>query len=269
MPKPLEPPKPVWTPRRTLRLLGGLVILAGAALGAKEVNSFLNHDPRFDLVCAPGQTTCASLEIRGAVYSSRARIYSIFAQDFGNSVFNIPLDERRRHLLAIDWVSAASVSRVWPNRLVVTVTERKPVAFAKLPVEESSAGFTNGFRMALIDADGVLLSIPPRVRFRLPVLSGVSERQSDADRKARVEAMHHLLDDLGPQSTQISEVNAANPVDMRIVASLDNQAVELWIGDQHFRTRYLNFLSYYSEIRKHSGDASVFDLRLDDRILAK
>lgn len=269
MPKPIEQPKPLWTPRRTLRLLGGLVLLGGAALGAKEVNSFLIRDSRFDLACTGAATDCPGLEIRGTVFASRARIVSVFAQDFGGSVFNIPLDERRRHLLAIDWISNAAVSRVWPNRLVITIAERKPVAFAKLPVENQADGLPNGFRMALIDADGVLLSIPPRVRFRLPVLSGVSERQSDADRRTRVEAMHHLLDDLGPQAAQVSEVNAANPEDMRIVASLENQAVELWIGDQHFRTRYLNFLSYYSEIRKHSGEASVFDLRLDDRILAK
>ena len=55
----------------------------------------------------------------------------------------------------------------------------------------------------------------------------------------------------------------------RVIASIDNEAVELWIGDQHYRSRYTRFLSFYEEIRKHSGQANVFDLRLDDRILAK
>jgi len=41
------------------------------------------------------------------------------------------------------------------------------------------------------------------------------------------------------------------------------------MGDQHFRSRYRHFVSSYEEIRKHSDQASVFDLRLDDRILAK
>jgi len=264
MPRPLTPPTPFWSLRRTLRLGAAVAILAGAALGAKEVNSFLVGDPRFGLACAASQASCASLEVRGAVYSSRARIFSVFAPDFGSSIFNFPLAERRRRLLAVDWVATAAISRIWPNRLVVTVTERHPVAFAKLPLSESGR-----YRMALVDAEGVLLSIPPRVRFRLPVLSGINDQQSDADRKARVDAMHHLLEDLGPQSTQISEINATNTQDLRVIASLDNQAVELWIGDQHFRSRYLRFLSYYEEIRKHSGQASVFDLRLDDRILAK
>jgi hypothetical protein len=50
---------------------------------------------------------------------------------------------------------------------------------------------------------------------------------------------------------------------------VNGQAVELWLGDQRFRSRYLNFLSHYPEIRKHSERAGVFDLRLDDRIFAR
>jgi hypothetical protein len=123
--------------------------------------------------------------------------------------------------------------------------------------------------LALIDQDGVLLSIPPRVRFSLPVLSGVTEDQTDEDRRARVGAMQHLLADLGPQAKDVSEINAANPREMRVVADVDGHGVELWVGDQHYRERYLNFLSHYEEIRKHSEQASVFDLRLDDRIYAK
>src|SRR5256885_6036322 len=100
--------------------------LAGAAWAGKEVNSFLLSDPRFELTCRVDEKTCASLEIRGAVYASRARIQAVFAPDFGVSVFHMPLAERRRHLLAIDWVSEASISRVWPHHIVVTVTERRP-----------------------------------------------------------------------------------------------------------------------------------------------
>ena len=138
------------------------------------------------------------------------------------------------------------------------------MAFAKLPI----AG-TARYRFELIDGDGVLLSIPPRVRFKLPVLSGVMEEQTEADRRVRVKAMQHLLDDLGPQAKDISEINAASTMDMRVITEIDRHAVELWIGDQHYRTRYLHFLNNYEEIRKHSEAASVFDLRLDDRILAK
>ncbi|HZL57197.1 MAG TPA: hypothetical protein VFC21_08960, partial [Bryobacteraceae bacterium] len=54
--------------------------------------------------------------------------------------------------------------------------------------------------------------------------------------------------------------------DMRVMADVDGQSVELWMGDQRYRSRYLNFLSHYPDIRKHEERASVFDLRMDDRI---
>jgi cell division protein FtsQ len=245
-------------------VLAWLGVAAGLAWGAKETNSFLLSDPRFGMECADGQTECAALEIRGAVYTNKQRIQAVFAPDFGQSVFHIPLAERRRHLLAVDWVDTASVSRVWPNRIVVAITERRPVAFAKLPI-----GGGPRYRLALIDGDGVLLGLPARVRFRLPVLSGVTEDQTEAERRQRVKAMQHLLDDLGPQAKDISEINAAATGEMRIVAGIGQNAVELLVGDQHYRSRYLNFLNHYDEIRKRSGDAGIFDLRLDDRILAK
>ena len=35
--------------------------------------------------------------------------------------------------------------------------------------------------------------------------------------------MQHLLDDLGPQAKDISEINAADPLDMRVITEIDGQ----------------------------------------------
>lgn len=250
--------------RLWLRIFVWSCACAGVAWGGIEVHSFMQADPRFSLSCDPRDSTCASLEVHGAKYSNPIRIRGVFLKDYGASIFRIPLDERRRSLLGIDWVSSAAISRVWPNRIVITVTERTPVAFARLPI----AGSTRNF-LALVDGDGALMALPPRVRFHLPVISGLSENQTDAERQLRVKAMQHLLADLGPRATDVSEVNAASVQEMRVIAAVEGRGVELWLGDQHYLSRFQNFLTHYPEIRKHSEDASVFDLRLDDRILAK
>ena len=65
-----------------------------------------------------------ALEIQGLTDGSRAKVRRVFAADFGGSVFAIPLAERRRRLLAIDWVEDAAVSRVWPDRLAVRIASR-------------------------------------------------------------------------------------------------------------------------------------------------
>ncbi len=262
MPKPPEPKKKInWRMIGRVTLWGG--VCAVAAYGGIQVHSFMLHDDRFAFTCGSTPATCPSIEVRGAVHSSMKRVLTVFAADNGKSVFDVPLDERRRHLLAIDWVREASIMRIWPNKLQITIEERVPVAFASLPIGGSARHW-----LALIDDQGVLLTLPPHTRFPLPVLSGITEEQSEAERQTRVEAMQHLLSDLGPQSKEISEINAASTEDMRVVTTIEGHAVELWLGDQHYRARYLNFEKHYREIRDDS-QAAIFDLRLDDRILVR
>jgi cell division septal protein FtsQ len=261
MPKPPEPKKPRINWRMALSIAVWGVVFGSVAWAGMQVRSFMLSDAHFTFECAAG---CKALEVQGAVYSSMARIQAVFAQDSGKSVFDIRLDERRRHLLAIDWVRDATVARVWPDKIRVTIQERAPIAFASMPIAHSPRHW-----LALIDDQGVLLSLPPRRRFVLPVLSGITEDQTEAARQKRVDAMRHLLADLGPQSKDISEINAATLEDLRVITTVDGHAVELWLGDQHYRSRYLNFVSHYRQIREDSPQASIFDLRLDDRILVR
>ena len=138
------------------------------------------------------------------------------------------------------------------------------MAFARLSIAGSMRHY-----LALVDAEGTLMTLPSRSKFRLPVLSGLSESQSDAERKLRVKAMQRLLTELGPKAQEVAEVNAASVQEMRVVAQVAGRGVELWLGDQHYLRRFQNFLSHYPEISKSSGETAVFDLRIDDRILAK
>src|SRR5262249_14510682 len=93
--------------------------LAGVSVSGSgnRVRHYVTTDAQFTM-------SRDGLELQGLVYTSRAKVLRIFANDFHRSVFAIPLAERRRRLLAIDWVEEASVSRIWPDRLVVRIRER-------------------------------------------------------------------------------------------------------------------------------------------------
>ena len=246
--------------RLWLPAAGWCLVFASTAVAARKVQHYVLADPQF--VLSPDDR--AALSVQGAAYASRARIASIFARDYGRSVFSVNLAERRRRLLGIDWVRNASISRIWPNRLVVRITERHPVAFVNLPLR-----FGPGSRVLLIDGDGILLDPPPQARFSFPILSGVSEDQSETERRKRVRAMLSLLAELGPLGRNISEINAASPDDLHVITQLDGRGVELALGDGNYAPRMQNFLNHYQEIRKRLGSATSFDLRLDDRITAK
>jgi cell division protein FtsQ len=248
-------PKPRRFPwRLVLGLAAAGLVVAAIAVAGIRVRRFALNDAQFVL----SRDQQDALTVEGVRYASRGKIRRVFGPDFDRSIFAASLAERRRELLAIDWVDDATVSRVWPNRLVVDVRERKPVAFVSFPTG-----------VLLIDARGVLLDPPAQAQFAFPVLSGIRERDSLGERREKARTFLHVADDMGYLMKDISEVDAADPENIRVVAQVGNRALELLLGDTNFARRYQNFLSHYPEIQKRSPGAKLFDLRLEDRITAK
>jgi cell division protein FtsQ len=242
--------------RKVLRkvVLLALAVAVCSGVSAYLVHRYLMHNPQFVL----SHDRRDALTIDGLHYGSRAKVQRVFAPHADRSVFSVPLEECRRRLLAIDWVEDAAVSRIWPDRLAVHIRERRPVAF----VEVQST-------VMLIDVQGMLLEPPPQAHFTFPVLSGVRAEDSDDRRKEAVRALLDVEDELGPAMKDISEVNAADPANIRIVAQFDGRVVDLTLGEDNLGSRYRNFLAHYAEIRKRSPEVRVFDLRVDDRITAR
>ena len=225
-------------------------------------------DPRFVMVGSPSEAyESADFIVQGVAYASRDKIIQVFGDDFGKNILLMPISERRRRLLAVDWVEDASISRLWPNRVVVRIKERTPVAFVRLspdPVKSKSA------RPALIDRDGVIMQQPDRGNFSFPVLGGVHERQSEPERREKVARMLRLLKEFGPltKSITISEIDLAAR-DVRISAEIGTKEVELLLGERSPTRRLETFLAHYPEIRKRTPEYDWFDLRLDNRIIAR
>ena len=120
------------------------VVLMGGGLYAFHVTErFLIEDARFAL---EGSEDTVSLSVAGASNASVKAIQAVFQDDLGKSVYLLPLNDRRKGLRKVDWVRDATVARLWPNRLMVRVWERTPVAFVPM----IGAGY------GLIDAEGVL-----------------------------------------------------------------------------------------------------------------
>lgn len=233
------------------------VLLIAALYGFHRMEQFLIRDPRFTLNEPGGGSE--SLEIAGAAHVSPRAIEAVFSEDFGRSVYTLPLSERRASLRTVDWVKDASVSRFWPNRVVVGVTERKPVAFITLGAVPGTG------RPALIDAEGVILP-PAQDRFTLPVLLGVRLSDSLPVRRERVERLERLLKDLGNAARAVSEVDVSDADNLKVSEPFDGRMVTLLLGDRDFAVRHQNFVNYFAEIRKKMPDATVLDLRIEDRI---
>ncbi len=235
--------------------LAGLgVVCVSTAMAALEAHRYATTNAFFAL--SPHSPD--AITVQGLQYTPRWKVLRVFENDFGRSVFAIPLAERRRRLMAINWVWDASVSRVMPNRLVVRIRERKPVAFAML---RSGA--------MLVDAEGVLMEPPTQGHFAFPVLNGLNERETEAERRVRVETFLRFQLELGEMAGSISEVNVSDPTGIRAEAQIGDHTVELMMGSGDFARRYENFLRHYQEIAGRTPEARRFDLTIDDRITAR
>jgi cell division protein FtsQ len=229
------------------------ILLLGSLYTFHRLEQFLIRDPRFAFTGVEGDAS--QIEISGAAHASRAQIERVFSIDLGRSVYLLPLTERREELRSVDWVKDASIARLWPNRVVVNVQERTPVAFVTLAPT----------RFGLIDDEGVILPPAPD-RFTLPVLIGVHTSDSIEARRDRVHRMLRLTQDLGENAKNISEIDVSDRDNLKVTAPRDGHIVTLLLGDRNFAQRYQNFLSYYTRIKRSLPNAATLDLRLDDRI---
>jgi len=171
----------------------------------------------------------------------------------------VPLDERRKSLMEIKWGQDATVTRMWPNRIQVRITERQPAAFVKLPG-------TNIARWGLIDSEGVFLDPPNKAVFHLPLLSGIETSEKLDMRGKRVRHMQRMIKELGKLADNVSGVDVSDLDNLKIDEAHDGKMLSLMLGDHNFASRLQNFLDHYPDIHRRLPQATSFDLRLDDRI---
>jgi cell division protein FtsQ len=234
--------------------------LGGALYAFQRVEAFLLRDARFIVQPPDYGLESPSIKVDGVRYASRAQVLSVFKPDFGRSLYQVPLAERRARVLQLDWVKDASVARIWPDRLAIHVTERQPVAFIEVP-------YANGLsKLALIDAEGVTLQLPKQAGFKLPVALGVRPLDPIAVRRDRVRRMMRLMSDLGPNADRVSEVDLADPSDLKVTVRAGNRALVLLLGDQDFARRMQNFIDNYQRVLARVPNATGLDMRLDGRI---
>lgn len=260
----VAPPRRVSSPRTALRgarirrrayglgaALSAVALAGVAGAAAWLLAGYFRTDARYRL---------ATLELRGATHLSRGAVEEVFLADQGRSIYLVPIEARRGQLERLAWVRAATVSRVLPGEIWVRVEERQPVAFLWT---------RNG--VSLIDADGVLLDAPPETYFSLPVLRGVTAAEPPARRREKLQRFVRFMDAIqgaggnagGKPEEQISEVNLADPRDLRAVAAAGGQSVLLHFGAEAFRERFETYLAHIGEWRQQFADIQSIDLRYE------
>jgi cell division protein FtsQ len=243
---------------RVISAIAFLIFLGVCAAILAAVRSFFLHDPRFTVA------TSSAIESTGNNHVSRAQLLSVFGEDVERNIFNIPLSQRRAELESLPWVQRATIMRLLPDHIRISITERTPVAFVR-----------QGSQIGMVDASGVLLDMPSDApgnsNYSFPVVTGVSVNDPLSTRAARMKIYSAFTSDLDSNgahiSQKLSEVDLSNPEDVKSLIPEGSADILVHFGDTDFLARYQRFQDHLHEwLTDHPKLASV-DMRYQRQVV--
>jgi len=203
-----------------------------------------------------------NIEIAGNRNVTRAQIFDAIGSDIGRNIFFVSVGDQKKQLEAIPWIESASVMRLLPNRLHINIRERTPIAFVEV----------NG-RIALIDAHGVIMDMPPgsQSTFSFPVIVGMSDSEPLSTRAARMKVYVDLikqLDSTGASySHDLSEVDVSNPDDVRATVADPKGAVLVHLRSPNFLVPFQVYMVHVQEWHTQFPRLDSVDLRFDGQVI--
>jgi cell division protein FtsQ len=209
-----------------------------------------------------------AVEISGVKNASRTHVMEVAGADIGRNVFFVPLDERKKQLEQIPWVQEATVMRLLPNRIAVTIHERTPVAFAQI-----------GSRISLIDANGVVMGLPAdrKTKYSFPVIRGITDTEPLSSRAAAMKIYNRLVSELGAAESeasnspnyvkQLSEVDLSDPENVKVTANDPGGTMVVHLGKEDFLPRYKLYVSHIAEWRQQFQNVQSVDLRYEGQVI--
>jgi cell division protein FtsQ len=257
-----EPRGPWYRPRsragRVFLGLGTVLVLGSLTASGLLLKRTLERDAHYRIAGTE------NIEATGLTEISRAQLLPVFGEDIGRNVFFVPLDLRRRQLEQISWVKRATVMRLLPDQIRVSIVERQPVGFTRV-----------GNHIGLVDADGVLLSMSAasmaRHHYSFPVITGVDPGDPADARRARMAVYLRLMSELDSTgqrySEQISEIDLTDPEDARVLMPEQGTDILAHFGEDNFLERYQRYKAHITEWRQQYPHLASVDLRYDQQVV--
>ena len=206
--------------------------------------------------------TSAAIAIEGNQHVTKPQLLSIFGGDVERNVFTVSLAERRAELERLPWVEHATVMRLLPDRLRVSIVERTPVAFVR-----------QGGHIGLVDKGGVLMDMVSSTgeNYSFPVVTGISADEPLSTRAARMKIFERFTTELDAGGTKISEglseVDLSSPEDVKAMIPDESGAskgeVLVHFGESDFLERYNKYKAHLAEWRAQYPNLSSVDMRYD------
>jgi cell division protein FtsQ len=202
--------------------------------------------------------------VRGNTRVSTGEVEAVLSNLRGENLLLADLDAYRSRLVDSPWVASVSLRRVLPSTVEVRVTERLPMAIARL-----------GQQLYLIDPTGVIIDEfgPQYAEFDLPIVDGLAKAGPtaamgiDPARAATAARVIAALNAHPAIRARVSQLDVTDAHD--VLALLKNEPALLHLGDTQFVERLLQFVQMAPKLHEMFGELDYADLRFGDSLAVR
>ena len=236
----------------SIKVLIGLLLILFAAFTTKEIYQKLCHSDFFQIT---------AMKINGNHMVSKEQVTVLSKVEIHSNLLAINISQVKSLLESHPWIAGAEIIRNWPNRLVITVRENKPVAL-----------LSRKTGLFYLDNKGhIIAAASPTQELDFPVVTGLENfifntASSDPIPAILQDAMKLLQlssrnNSILPEQN-ISEIHITD--NGSIILYLLERAFPIYMGkDGDISTRFYRLVKVLRNLYKTREFSSVSYIRLD------
>ena len=224
----------------------GLLFAVGAGIAALSQGD--NHDQFKSQLAGHLGLAITAYDISGNKEVGDVDVVALLAPKHGASILGYDVEVARSALKANPWISDASVSKVYPNKLSIKIEERVPFAL-----------WQNEHGLQLIDQEGLILAEFDGREVDLPLVVGKGADKSAAS----IIALLQRVPELAANTKALIRVGQRR----WDIETLDGSTILLPEND--VASELDRFAKIERESELFARDISRVDLRFKDRMIVK
>ena len=216
------------------------------------------------LIAAASSLQIGHLVVRGQERLSTGEVLALVEGLRGQNILAVDLDDWQQKLLSSPWVERATIRRVLPSTLELTVHERRPMGIGR-----------HGTAMYLVDAGGVIIDEygPVYADIDLPIIDGIGAAPPDGGSivdVARAEFAARVIGALATRPELAKRVSQIDVSDLHdAVLILDGDPALLRLGDTEFVARLQQYIDLAPALHERLNGIDYVDLRFDERLYVR
>jgi cell division septal protein FtsQ len=216
------------------------------------------------LIAAAHALQIGHMVVRGHERLSTGEVLALVDGLRGQNILSVSLDRWQTKLQSSPWVESATIRRVLPATVEITVHERRPMGIGRI-----------GTALYLIDGKGVIVDEygPAYADIDLPIIDGLAASPQDGGSLvdvARAEFAGRVIRALAVRpeiARQVSQLDVGDLHDAVVI--LDDDTAILRLGDAEFLARLQQYLDLAPALRERLAGIDYVDLRFDERLYVR